>query len=107
MEGLGMNNMVDISFPVSEIRGEKVSGSGIATRIGAEGMELRSKDVPPGRFAWIGFTLPGTGRSMKLLGEIMGVRRDGAVDSVTVRFKHVFPADRQVLNGMIAARAAA
>ncbi|HPV04805.1 MAG TPA: PilZ domain-containing protein [Myxococcota bacterium] len=102
-----MENMVNISFPVTEIRGEKASGSGIATRLGLDGMELQSKDVPPGRFAWIGFTLPDTGRTVKVLGEIMGIRRDGTIDSVTVRFKHLFPNDRQILSGLISARAAA
>lgn len=102
-----MENMVNVSFPVTEIRGERASGSGIATRIGIDGMELQSKDVPPGRFAWIGFTLPSSGTTVKVLGEIMGIRRDGSVDSVIVRFKHLFPSDRQLLSGLIAARAAA
>lgn len=107
MEGIGGHGMINMSFPVSEISGEKASGSGIATRIGLEGMEIRSRDVPPGRFAWICFTMPGTAHPVKMLGEIMGIRRDGAIDSVIVRFKHVFPRDRQLLSGLIASRVAA
>ena len=107
MKGMDVNGMVNISFPVSEISSGRASGSGVATRIGVDGMELRSRDVPPSQFVWIGFTPPGAGRSIKLLGEVMGLRRDGAIDSVIVRFKHMFPADRQILFGLIASRAAA
>lgn len=106
MYGLG-DTMVNVNFPVAEIRGEKVAGSGIVTRIGMTGMELVSADVPPGQFAWLGFTIPGCSRTLKVLGEIVGVRRDGSQDSVTVRFKHVFPRDREVLCGLMLARAAA
>jgi len=106
MYGLG-DTMVDVSFPVAEIRGEKVSGSGIARRIGMTGMELVSADVPPGQFAWLGFQIPGCSRNLKVLGEIVGVRRDGSQDSVTIRFKHVFPHDREVLTGLMLARAVA
>lgn len=102
-----VENMVEMKFPVSEIRGSAVTGRGIATRIGVEGMELTATDVPPGRFAWIGFTLPGTTRAIKALGEIMGVRRDGTRDTVVVRFKHVFPADRLLLSNVMQTRAAA
>jgi len=106
MYGLG-EQMVDVSFPVSEISGEKASGSGVATRLGMTGMELVSVDVPPGRFAWINFSLPRCSRPINVLGEIVGVRRTGDQNSVTVRFKHVFPNDREMLCGMMLSRVAA
>ena len=102
-----LDTMVDCSFRVVEYQGQKPVRNADGMRLGPFGMEVRSDRLPPNRFAWMGFDLPG-GRHVKALAEVVGVLADeDARDRVIVRFKHVFPNDRLVMSDFFQARAAA
>lgn len=102
-----LETMVDCSFHVVEYQGPKPVRSADGMRLGPHGMEVRSDRLPPNRFAWMGFDLPG-GRHVKALAEVVGVLADeDARNRVIFRFKHVFPNDRLVMSDYFQARAAA
>jgi hypothetical protein len=98
--------MVDATIPIREFTAEGAPQGAVATRLGPHGMELDCAQVPPSRYAWLGFDLP-TGASVKTLAEIVGVVGDAGRTRVLVRFKHVFPRDRAAMDGFLNARAAA
>jgi hypothetical protein len=47
------------------------------------------------RFAWLGFRLPDGGDSIQALVEVVHTHRLGSLEASGVRFKHLFPADRE------------
>ncbi len=101
--------MVDATIPIREFTAEGAPAGAVATRLGPHGMELACDQVPPGRYAWLGFDLP-SGDSIKTLAEIVGVVGEAGSagrSRVLVRFKHVFPRDRVAMEGFLNARAAA
>jgi len=102
-----LDTMIDCSFHVVEYDGHKPVRDSDGMRLGPYGMEVRAERLPPNRFAWMGFDLPG-GRHVKALAEVVGVLGDeDARNRVVFRFKHVFPSDRIVMSGFFQARAAA
>lgn len=102
-----LDSMIDCSFRAVEYEGTKAVRDADGTRLGPYGMEVRSDRLPPNRFAWMGFDLPG-GRHVKALAEVVGVVGDEeARNRVIFRFKHVFPSDRLVMSDFFQARAAA
>ncbi len=102
-----LDTMIDCSFPVVEYQGHKPVRAADGIRLGPYGMEVRSDRLPPNRFAWMGFDLPGD-RHVKALAEVVGVLGDDdAQNRVIFRFKHVFPSDRLVMSDFFQARAAA
>jgi hypothetical protein len=98
--------MVDATIPIREFTAEGAPSGAVATRLGPHGMELACDQVPPGRYAWLGFDLP-SGDSIKTLAEIVGVVGDAGRSRLLVRFKHLFPRDRVAMEGFLNARAAA
>ncbi len=93
-----LDSMVDFNFPVVEYRGVSPEKDKRGLRLGPFGMEISTNELPPGRFAWMGFDLP-SGRHVKALAEVVGVLAGDLEESrVVMRFKHIFPADRSILN---------
>lgn len=102
-----LDSMIDCAFPVFEYDGTRPVRGIDGTRLGPFGMEVRTDRLPPNRFAWMGFDLPG-GRHVKALAEVVGVIGDSDErNRVILRFKHVFPSDRMVLSDFFHALAAA
>lgn len=97
--------MIDLSIPIREFTAEGAPSAATATRLGMNGVELRCDQVPPGRYAWLGFDVGGS--PVKALGEIVGVMGEGGAHRVLVRFKHLFPRDRMLLAQVLDTRAAA
>ena len=100
------SGMVDAMIPILEFTAEGAPSGAVVTRLGPYGMELACGQVPPRRYAWLGFELP-TGDSIKALAEIVGVVGESGGTRVLVRFKHLFPRDRVAMEGFMNARVAA
>lgn len=86
----------DSTVKVNEFTGARGAMTGRWLNI--DGMEIITDQVPPGRFAWLGFEIPVSHHRIKALAEVIGVldADDEGPDRrrVMVRFKHLFPADR-------------
>jgi hypothetical protein len=98
--------MIEWNFPVAEYDGTRRVRDVSGVLLGPDGMEIRSEQVPSGRYAWLGFDLP-DGRHVKALSEVVAVIADGATKRIRVHFKHLWPADRMAMEGFMEARAAA
>ncbi|MBM4396019.1 MAG: hypothetical protein FJ087_10050 [Deltaproteobacteria bacterium] len=100
--------MIDAAFPVTESDGRTRSRECTATRIGADGMEIRTEAVPATRFAWLEFHIPGSGHRVKALGEVIACIAGEGATRVILHFKHLFPRDRAALaHWLVAPRVAA
>ena len=101
------DHMIEMKFPVTETDEPGRELQTYATRLGPDGMELDGRHVPPKRYTWLSFEIPGADHPVKALAEVVGVLAVDGANRVLVRFKHLFPRDRQALVGFVSARAAA
>ncbi len=82
---------------------------GQAVELSANGLSFdtpRLTAPPPGRHAWLDFRLPRSEILIRALVEVVHSRaRDEYLDRVGVRFKHLFPDQRELLHGYLAGTA--
>lgn len=82
---------------------------GMTADVSVDGMSLftlRYASPPKGRHAWVRFYLPGSEIRISALVEVVRNEVEADGESFGLRFKHLFPADRELLRGYLAARQA-
>jgi len=97
---------VPLAFFLNQ-RYDELEQVGQAVELSAEGLSFetpRRTAPPPGRHAWLDFYLPRSEVRIKALVEVVhSGPKDDDLDRVGVRFKHMFPDQRELLHGYLAA----
>jgi hypothetical protein len=77
------------------------------SRTGMYLLRVPGKRSSRARFAWLGFRLPDGGDSIRALVEVVHTHRLGSLEASGVRFKHLFPADRERIEDYLVCNVAA
>jgi hypothetical protein len=88
-------------FKVTEILSDGIEGEAVASQIELDRMVLKQAGPVEwrSRYAWLLVHLPGRLSPMRILAERVDTQ-DG--DEVQVRFKHLFPEHRRILEQLLA-----
>ena len=104
------SHRVPLSVFVNQEFGDTDQRLGMSTDLSMNGMSivtLAREEVTPRKHAWVRFWLPGSEVLIHALAEIIRKHTDTDVDQYGVRFKYLFPDQRELLAGYLAAMPAA
>lgn len=97
---------VSMSVFVNQEFGEEDQRLGMSVDLSLKGMSvvtLAREEPPASKHAWIRFWLPGSEILIHALAEILRKESDQDVDRYGIRFKYLFPDQRDLLAGYLAA----
>ena len=97
---------IPMSVFVNQEFGDEDQRLGMSVDLSLKGMSLvtLARDEPPtSKHAWIRFWLPGSEVLIHALAEVMRKDSDDEVDRYGIRFKYLFPDQRTLLAGYLAA----
>ena len=100
---------VRLSVFVNQEFGKTDQRLGMTVDLSTEGMSLVTlrRDKPPeGKHSWVRFWLPGSEILIHALAEVMHQGDNSDVEHYGLRFKYLFPDQRELLHGYLAAVAA-
>ena len=95
-----------LSVFVNQEFGDEDQRLGMSTDLSLQGMSLVTlarEEPAPSKHAWVRFWLPGSEVLIHALAEIMRHNSDEEVDRFGIRFKYLFPDQRELLAGYLAA----